>query len=463
MLVRFLLWRVLGFAAFVVGFALLAWLLDGGLTTTLRGAAHASVPFTPATLARVLGGVLGSIWAWAPVGGVSAVGLIGAGSLAMCAIILCARGRARSARVYVRFAIEVYRTDTTTAEGLVLMFESLHKRLLRRWWRRILRGQPSLALEVHHTSGRSVSLALTCLRGLEPMVEAALRTAYPNAGVRPASHSLGTPPVVLRLKKHAGFIARLGVLDRFELAREPPVNRLMSVMGACSEPAFVQLALTPAPVFFERYARHLYRRHEAHLSHRRQEHLLGGDRGRDRSMLEDAELRAGLDVQHRPLFFGDLRVIAQSLSTCERIASELRAVSSENRLVERTTTVRHGLLGLYRTRVLRGEGNPLPSFHRGVYASTELAALWQLPSIDFASVPFARSGLPRVPAPRGSCAQAMTARSARSARCATRWARSRSIRPCAGRTSRSPARSSRASPATWWRPSPRICGASAAA
>ena len=118
-------------------------------------------------------------------------------------------------------------------------------------------------------------------------------------------------------------------------------------------------------------------------------------------MIEDAELRAGLDVQHRPLFFADLRVIAPSLRTCEQIASELRAVSAENRLVERTTAVRHGLLGLYGARVVRGEGNPLPSWHRGVYASTELAALWQLPSVDFASVPFARTGLPRVPAPPG--------------------------------------------------------------
>jgi hypothetical protein len=171
----------------------------------------------------------------------------------------------------------------------------------------------------------------------------------------------------------------------------------MAVMGTCMEPAFVQLALTPAPVFLERYAKHLYKRHEARLSRERRGHLIV----RDRSLVEDVELRGGLDVQHRPLFFVDLRVVASRRVTCERIASELRAVSSENVLVERGTTIRHGLLGLYRKRVLRGEGNPLPSFHRGVYASTELAALWQLPSVDFAAVPFARTSLPRVPASPG--------------------------------------------------------------
>ena len=64
---------------------------------------------------------------------------------------------------------------------------------------------------------------------------------------------------------------------------------------------------------------------------------------------------------------------------CERIASELRAEGAENRLVERGTAVRHGLLGLYGRRVQRGEGNPLPSFHKGVFASTELAAFGSCP------------------------------------------------------------------------------------
>ncbi|HYB22174.1 MAG TPA: replication-relaxation family protein, partial [Solirubrobacteraceae bacterium] len=72
--------------------------------------------------------------------------------------------------------------------------------------------------------------------------------------------------------------------------------------------------------------------------------------------------------------------------------------AAENRLVERGTAVRHGLLGAYTRRVQRGEGNPVPSFLKGVFASTELAALWQLPSIDYLTVPFARSGLPLAPA-----------------------------------------------------------------
>jgi Replication-relaxation len=396
-LLRFLLWRLLGLIALLIAIAVTGWLLSGGLGMALRArGGSASAHFTVGALVNALSASVLAGWRWAPFGGVSAARSLTILTASTAALLGCVRMRARRSRVYLRFVIETYRTDNTTAEGVIAMFESLHKRLLRRWWRRLLSGQPSLALEVHHGSARSVWLAVSCPAGIESMVETALRTAYPNCRLSMVSRPLGAP-VVLRLKKRSGFITRVATLDRFEHQREPPVNRLMTVMGACSEPAFVQLALTPAPILFERYAKHVYRHHEAHLSRKRREHLIV----RDRSMVEDAELRGGLEVQHRPLFFADLRVIAPDRPTCERIASELRAVSSENHLLERGTTVRHGLLGLYDTRVLRGEGNPLPSFHHGVYASPELAALWQLPSVDFAAVPFARTGLPRVPAPPG--------------------------------------------------------------
>jgi hypothetical protein len=396
-LLRFLLWRILGLIALVIAIALTGWLLDGGLGSVLRArGGSVSGHLTVGTLMSALGASVRAGWRWAPFGGVPAARSLAILTASTAALLGCVRMRARRSRVYLRFVVETYRTDNTTAEGVIAMFESLHKRLLRRWWRRLLSGQPSLALEVHHGAERSVWLAVSCPAGIESMVETGLRTAYPNCRLSMVLRPLQAP-VVLRLKKRSGFIARVATLDRFEHQREPPVNRLMTAMGACSEPAFVQLALTPTPMLFERYAKHVYRRHEARLSRERREHLIV----RDRSLVEDAELRGGLDVQHRPLFFADLRVIAPDRRTCEQIASELRAVSSENHLLERGTTVRHGLLGLYDRRVLRGEGNPLPSFHRGVYASTELAALWQLPSVDFAAVPFARRGLPRVPAPPG--------------------------------------------------------------
>jgi hypothetical protein len=80
------------------------------------------------------------------------------------------------------------------------------------------------------------------------------------------------------------------------------------------------------------------------------------------------------------------------------VASVLRSSSAENQLVERGTTIRQALLRPYDRRVSRGEGNPLPGFQRCVYASTELAVLWQFPSVGFSAVPLQRTALPIAPA-----------------------------------------------------------------
>ncbi len=201
---------------------------------------------------------------------------------------------------------------------------------------------------------------------------------------------------MVRLKKRSEFIKRVKLLDRYELAREPPMDRLMTVMGACGQSAFVQLALTPAPAL-------LRAPRQAAVQAPRGPPLARAQRAPARCATarwsRTASCAAALEVQHRPLFFLDLRVASSSREACERIASELRAEGAENSLVERGAAVRHGLLGLYDGRVARGEGNPLPSLRKGVFASTELAALWHLPSIDYATVPFARGALPLAPAP----------------------------------------------------------------
>ncbi len=392
MLARLLLWRLLGVGATLVGVAVLAWLLHGGLGAALRGASAAREALPSQ------GPHLPGRFPLAPAAELAAL------LLGPAVLLLGVRWRARRRRRYVRLTVQPYRTDRTSVEGVVAMYEALHKRLQQRWWRRLFAGQPSVALEVHHVHAAdgtaSAVLAVSCPAGLERVVEAAVRSAYPNSRVAPPSEALGhglTPArtvTLLRLKKHAGFIKRVKQLDRYELAREPPVDRLVNVMGACGEDAFVQLALTPTPAGFERYAKWRYKRHEDHLSRERREHLFV----RDRSQVEEAELRGGLEVQHRPLYFADLRVAAPTRQTCERIASELRAEGAENRLVERGTAVRHGLLGLYARRVARGEGNPCPPVRKGVFASTELAALWHQPSVEYATVPFARGALALAPA-----------------------------------------------------------------
>jgi Replication-relaxation len=397
---RFLLWRLLGLLALLTAFALVTWWLNGGPGRSLRGR---SAPLSPG---RLLGASFAASLRMATAGWHAAtapLALAAALLLALSLVLVIARWLARRRRRRVRLLVEPNRTDTASAEAVVRMFETLHKRLLHRWWRRLTLGQPAAALEVHHRAnhgpaGQGIGvawMALCCPSGCERMFEAALRTAYPNCRLTTSSERVRGAPSLLRLKKDGQFIKRVKSLDHFEHEREPPVNRLLTVMGASGKDVLVQVVIAPAPVLFERIARRLFKMREDHLARERRAHVVP----RDRSMVDDAELRGGLDVQHRPLFLVDIRVMSSDRATCELVASELRAESAENRLVERGTSVRHGLFSLYRRRIERGEGNPLPALHRGVFATTELASLWHLPSIDYTTVPFARNALPLAPAP----------------------------------------------------------------
>ena len=197
--------------------------------------------------------------------------------------------------------------------------------------------------------------------GLQQMVETALQTAYPNCALRLRSPPLGDPPALLRLKKRSEFIRRVKAVDPRNRDPEPSVNRVMTVMGACGEPAFVQLAITPAPATFERLAKHLFKRHEAHLSRHRREHLIV----RDRSIVEDAELRGGSRTPVQAPLLHRSSCSCPSRRICEQIASELRAEGAENHLVERGTSVRQVRSGCTPGGSQRGEGNPIPSLPQG--------------------------------------------------------------------------------------------------
>ena len=240
-MIRFLLWRLLGLLAVLCGGALVAWWLEGGPGRAIRGESL----HTPGHLLRE-----GTSAACELLVGLAAPLSLSTASLALLVLpVLLARALARRRRRYVRLRVEPYRTDQAAAEAVVQMFEALHKRLLRRWWRRLMWGQPAISLEVHHRVGRSASerasssawMALCCPAGTEPVFEAALRTAYPNCRVTPAG---GLPPqmsALLRLKKDSEFIRRVKALDHFEHEREPPVNRLLTVLGAANADALVQL------------------------------------------------------------------------------------------------------------------------------------------------------------------------------------------------------------------------------
>jgi len=314
---------------------------------------------------------------------------------ALAAAVVAMRLRRRAQRSYIRLEVIPYRTDEAAPDALLAMFEALHKRVVVRWWARLISGQPSVGLEVHldrDTTGIPCArLAVVCTEGEQSVIAAALRGAYPHARLRPCPGRPGPPPCLMRLKKRRAFITRLRVPDP-DQPGEPLMDRLLTVMASVGGSVLVQLALTPAPALLDHWSEYLFRRREA------PPRSWGDGEDRNASRLRESELRGALDVAHRALFYGDVRVVAADRAAVGRVAGELCAQAAENRLIPRGTTLRQSAAPLYERRLARGEGNPVPDLRRGVFASTELAGLWQIPSVDFSAVPVERHSLARAPA-----------------------------------------------------------------
>ncbi|HXP28688.1 MAG TPA: hypothetical protein VN804_02960, partial [Solirubrobacteraceae bacterium] len=150
-MLRFFLWRLLGVAALLAGYALLAWFLRGGLGALLR---EASVHHRRRSLGRSLLDPLATaaseLWRWTPALDVRLLRVAVALVLGAAVVLLLTRTVARQRRRYVRLLVAPYRTDAASAEAVVSLFEAIHKRMLPRWWRRACVGSPALSLEIHY-------------------------------------------------------------------------------------------------------------------------------------------------------------------------------------------------------------------------------------------------------------------------------------------------------------------------
>ena len=124
-MLRFLLWRLLGLLALLVGFALVQWCLRGGPGRALRGSAPSGgltslLAALGSGAARLCHAVLasGTAVGWSP-------RMLLAWALLVASVIGIARWRARRRRTYVRLRIHPYRTDRATAEAVVTMFATV--------------------------------------------------------------------------------------------------------------------------------------------------------------------------------------------------------------------------------------------------------------------------------------------------------------------------------------------------
>src|SRR5215211_1982527 len=226
--------------------------------------------------------------------------------LALVSVLLVTRTLTRRRRHYRGFRIVPHRGSEARDERVQQLLESWHQQLLPRWWRRVVLGQASVALEAHAskmtgTDGR-IELLLRCSEGAVGALEAALHACYPDARLVESNGGLERPRRVIRLKKRFDFILRLRTAGD---AGDGLMDAALTQMAALERPVTLQYVLTPTPAAFERLSRLLFRASEARLERARLRDR--GDPGL-RSGVAAQELKGGLAVQHRRLFFAEVRV-----------------------------------------------------------------------------------------------------------------------------------------------------------
>ena len=345
-------------------------------------------PPDPATTAASAGGFFDTLAGW-----LRALLFV---LIPLALALTATRWTARRHRHYVRLRIIPARADLAAPDRIARLLGIWHQLLLQRWYTRLLWGQPSIALEVRTAPDAegdwSGHVSVVCPIADQKAIEGGLLSCYRDAKLT-ADDSPAPPPAtsVFRLKKRSHFVRTL----RIPLEHQPTtVDSVLRQMASSGEAALLQFALVPSLLWFDRYARRHYRKQEHSLSP-----LLFDAEPPPRSEVVSAELRAGLEVQHRPLFFADVRIAASDPLSCQAIAGVVRGEAvGENRLV-----VRHmrpwGRGPLYLRRIHAGLANPLPNWRRGVLSCTELANLWHLPSPGLRTVRVERSPVPRIPAP----------------------------------------------------------------
>jgi hypothetical protein len=315
------------------------------------------------------------------------------------------RARRRRARERQRYELIPYRNDVATPERMVQVFQALGATLGRRWFRRLLAGAPTIALETHVLPRRDgparVVLTVLCSPQDALLVDSCLQIAYPDVRVgyeftvapRPARDAPSWTSYVKRLTKLRPFIAQVGTDPATRGGYAPEhqlIDDLLVNLAEVKAPVSVQLAITPAPRWVDRLARRAYREEEHAIAGLRNSGELG-----DRSPSADAQLRGGLASQHQLLFYCDIRCASCNPDIALLAAQSLSQAAGVNRLRVREPWL---LRELHARRIPKGVPRLLPPVRHGILSSAELAHLWQLPSHRPKSVAIKRSNLMREPA-----------------------------------------------------------------
>lgn len=302
------------------------------------------------------------------------------------------RERRCRSRSVARWELRLGRDDLTNPYHVQEAFEGIAGAIGARWYERLWRGPEHFALEVHRLPDDSVRFTLATSEEILAAISGPLEDLYPDVELLAIDGAPSWASTVVRLKKKTSFVTSIQTTRNYEHSfAESLVALLAKATGAVT----VQLVLTPAPGFVHRRARKLLKRRERGLQHA--DHRDPGELGID-SVVEAKELKGALELQHRTLFYVDLRVAGDDTRSVRQVGGLFSQLRSENELIRRDMRVRRRL---YASRTIAAMPNPLPGLGRSILSTSELATLWHLPRGRVKHGGLIRSSVRRASAPAG--------------------------------------------------------------
>jgi hypothetical protein len=277
------------------------------------------------------------------------------------------RARARSITTW---ELRLGRDDVANPYRVQEAFEGIRGAIATRMYERAPRGPEHIVPEAHKLPDKSIRFTFAAPRELEPAIRGPLEDLYPDVELVEVDGRPTWTNHIVRLKKRRPFVFSIQTTRDYDHSFS---ESLVALLSSHEDECTVQFVLTPAPAFVHRRARKLLKRRERGLQRadRRDPAELGVD-----SVVEAKELKGALELQHRSLFFFDLRIAGRDRKTVRRIAGLFSQLRSENELVPREMRLRRWL---YARRVERAMPNAFPSVRTGVLSTSEVATLWQLP------------------------------------------------------------------------------------
>ncbi|HEX5852364.1 MAG TPA: hypothetical protein VFY36_04670, partial [Solirubrobacteraceae bacterium] len=318
------------------------------------------------------------------------IAALGVGVIAVLILITRTRHRSRRARAMTRWQLRLGRDDLANPYRVQEAFEGIAGAIAPRWYERVWRGCDSFAMEAHWLPDQSIRFTVAAPNYLARAIRGPLEDLYPDVELQEVAGEPTWGHAVTRLKKTRAFVLSIQTNRNYEHAF---TESLVALLSAHEAETTVQLVLVPAPGLVYRRARRLLKGRERSLQHA--DHRDPGELGID-SVLEAKELKGALELQHRSLLSFDLRVVGADPTTVRRVAGLFAQLRSENELGARHIHLRRRL---YARRARLAIPNPLPGWRTGVFSTSELATLWQLPRARVKHARLPRATVRRAMAP----------------------------------------------------------------